>query len=265
MGRSIFLNSTGRNVARLPDPHFGTNDVGLMTFDELTNATAAIAVTNLTDRVTPRYQVTDTLGERTVLNTFGRSIDTRSIEGLCYESFCSPDDTESGFEGVMRFFDEHNASVRNTPVTITVGKSFARSCYLLEMTIGLADSTSRIWQFSAKLIVEPEREQNDARRPVIGVQDNGRLGFSGVASFNSRDAAFNSDQISSWSPASDSTNATPIDRRFILSSPLSRSSVNAAPLTSAAINRSGDPSNISTQAAGRVLSSPSSLNPFVIA
>ena len=271
MGRSIFLNSTGKNVARLPDPHFGVNDIGLMTFEELSDATAAIAVTNLQDRVTPRYQVTDTLGERTILNTFGRSIDTRTIDGMCYEGFCTDDDDdESGFEGIMRFFDTNNAGIRDTPIIITVGKSFARSCYLLEMTVGLADSTMRIWQFQAKLIVEPERDQDDQRRPDFlqaGISFDGTpaIALSSVPTAARVGAPFTSNNILSWLPAGTPATNFATDNSGVLRSPLSTSSFNASPLTVASIGRSGDPSNIDSQATSRVARTSSGLNPFVVA
>jgi hypothetical protein len=155
----LFIGNRG-NVAKLPDPHFGPNDVGLIKFQELTDLSAAIVVTDLKDHFQPRYQIVQTLGNRTLLNTFGRSMNMRTISGICYESFCTKTereqtDRESGYVDLSDFFNENNATIRETPITITVGKNFATQCYLLEMTVSLADVVARVWQFSAMMIVDP--------------------------------------------------------------------------------------------------------------
>ena len=164
--RSVFISQDGKNVVRLRDRHFGPNDVGLIEFTELTDASASLAVTDLRDKMNPRYQIVDTLGDRTLLNTFGRSMDSRVISGLVYENICGTDQDASGYEDLMSFFNRFNAVVRDTPVTITVGKNFARRCYLLEMGISLADPVARIWQFDAQLIVDPGVEFAGAQGPI---------------------------------------------------------------------------------------------------
>lgn len=158
MARSIFVSEDGANVVKLQDPHFGPADQGIITFEELSNASIAVIVVGLEDRLNPRFQVVDTLGDRTLLNTFGRSVDTRQLSGLCYEGVCKDENRDStGYEELIKFFDENNVTVRNTPITITVGESTARYCYLLEMQVALSDPIARIWSFNARMIVEPEK------------------------------------------------------------------------------------------------------------
>lgn len=157
--RVLFIGDRG-NVARLPDPHFGSTDVGLIRFKELTDLSVAIVVTDLKDQFQPRYQIVQTLGNRTLLNTFGRSMDTRTLSGICYESLCQPTaaeqtNKESGYVDLADFFNANNATVRETPIVITIGKNFATQCYLLEMQVSLADVVARVWQFSAIMIVDP--------------------------------------------------------------------------------------------------------------
>jgi hypothetical protein len=285
MPRSLFLNSNGKSVVALPDPHFGPNAIGLITFTELTDTSAAIVITSMSDKVNPRYQVTDTLGERTILNTFGRSMDTRLLEGVCYEAFCAPErnQDESGFEKLMQFFDSNHAGARNTPVIITIGKAFTRNCYLLEMEVTLADSTARVWQFSAKLIVEPERDQNDLRRqavqprnvpvnpvpqPVQPQQEQPLQFFQTPQEANNiiyLSRAFNSKDFTTWNRQPTVSPATQSSSNFSGDTFSAASGLTVRTTTTSNVTQSGDPVSLSNNVISRTNRATSGLNPFVVA
>lgn len=228
MSRNLFVSRDGRNIVRIRDHHFGESDIGLISFPDLTNQSPAIAVTDLSDKMNPRYQVIDTLGDRTLINTFGRSMDTRTISGICYEGLCETGSARSGYEDLMSFFNRVNAVVRNTPIIITVGRSFARQCYLLEMRIRLADPIARIWQFDSQLIVQPEA-------------------IFGFANFFANTGF---DTTSSSTPSSASSNTTP-------SPTLNQSNAGL-------LSASGDQVTPATASSPSTIGPRSAINPFVV-
>lgn len=171
--KTVFVGSKG-NVVKLKDPHFGANDAGLIKFEELTSSSPAIIFTDMEEQFKPRYQVTDTLGNRTLLHTFGRSMNVRQIRGLCYEGFCEDADDKSGYEDLNKFFNDNNAIVRDTPVTMVIGKSYATKCFLLDMSVQLADPVARIWAFTASLIADPGTTEGALQQQerISQVRDN---------------------------------------------------------------------------------------------
>lgn len=157
--RYVFSSGEGRAV-RLPDHRFSDNDIGLIRFQDLTDRVLGIVVSRLQDRLRPHYQLTHTLSNEDLLYTYGRTLDRRTISGLCYEGMCDRNSANSsGYRDLKAFFEEMNVGVNPVPMTIFVGRSDASEAYLFEMSISLQDPAARVWQFDAVLGVIPPRSR----------------------------------------------------------------------------------------------------------
>jgi hypothetical protein len=158
---------------------------GVLTFRVDNNAAASITLQSLQVIIEatgislrPNYQVSDTIGGRILLTTFGQTLTPIPIRGVILDAMCS--DPESATTGsvntadrignFIRWWELNNLTARNTPVQLTIGGAYPVNAFVADLDIVLQSAEERIWRFSMTLLRIPERIQNNNAAAFAAVE-----------------------------------------------------------------------------------------------
>ena len=149
---TFFSNAAGRVVAFEDSGLPSVAAVSVSGFGGFTQTRSIITRVGFSGSANASFK--HTVGGAVHIYTFGDRIGEAVISGLCFDSGCESNEF-SGLEQIVDYYNRNRVSERGSPITITCGARLSLLAYLISVTCDVAETTSRVYQYSFKLVLVP--------------------------------------------------------------------------------------------------------------
>jgi hypothetical protein len=156
---TFFSNTAGRVVAFPDDGIPSVAAVRLTDWEGFTATRSIITRVGFSGQANASFR--HTVGGAVHIYTFGDRIGEAVVSGLCFDSGCDNNDF-SAMQKIMDYFNRNRVSERAAALTLTVGGRLGLLAYLIGVTCDIAETTSRVYQYSFKLVLVPEPQKQVA-------------------------------------------------------------------------------------------------------
>lgn len=155
---TVFFSKAAGQVQSLPDPSLPANISlrlegwgGFIGFKSI--------VTRVTVAAKGNFQFLHTLGGQVFIYVFGDRIGQLSLTGIAFDSICGDPAGVLGVENIFNYYAQNRVANRRAPIRITIGATTSLRAYLLDVMADVADTKSRVWQFTLVMALVPRDQE----------------------------------------------------------------------------------------------------------
>src|SRR4029079_19172796 len=155
-GVTLFSAAAGRVTAFTDSSLAAVAAVSLEGFGEFVETRSIITRVGFSGNANANFR--HTVGGAVHIYTFGDRIGEAIVSGLCFDSGCGQNEF-SGLDRIARYFNRHRVSERADPIALRAGTTLTLLSYLMRVTVAIAETTSRVYQYTFKLMTVPEPQR----------------------------------------------------------------------------------------------------------